>query len=181
MGCLRFSTVSCRRSARFSGRSWRGRKKQRISTPHQSQKKGDMGKLLISEPDRVLARHRPRNDNSGSKARTDRCTLFVSFPTREWPCWPKHWTSKCSAVPRPLCPVRCGRSWPCSAPRPASTLLPARNGSRSKFSQLELHLRRAGLIGAKHSTRLATKQINTRQDRGKRPSFPLRYMCAVAS
>jgi hypothetical protein len=29
------------------------------------------------------------------------------------------------------------------------------------------------LIGAKHSTRLATKQINTRQDRGKRPSFPL--------
>ena len=42
LGCLRFSTVSCCRSAKFSRSKFRRERKMRMSTPNQRQNQRDM-------------------------------------------------------------------------------------------------------------------------------------------
>src|SRR5208337_2674795 len=49
--------------------------------------------------------------------------------TTEWTCSSTGWRDKCFEVPRRLCPVRRDRSWPCSAPQPASTSPPVQNAN----------------------------------------------------
>jgi hypothetical protein len=68
LGCLRFNTASCWRSARFSNSRLRCARKMRITAPHQSRNRLNMAatvadwlpgccaKLLISQPDRIVAR-----------------------------------------------------------------------------------------------------------------------------
>ena len=49
--------------------------------------------------------------------------------TTEWTCSSTAWMDKCFEVPRRLCPVQRDRSWPCSAPQPASTSPPVQNAN----------------------------------------------------
>ena len=52
---------------------------------------------------------------------------LVLNPATGSPYSPKRSTDRCSGVPRRLCPARCGRSLPCSAPTPTNTRRRARN------------------------------------------------------
>src|ERR1019366_8991114 len=90
-----------------------------------------------SPPSRLLARRESflahnfrvaRQTGSGCESIFASRLIRISAAT-EWTCSSTGWTDKCFAVPRRLCPVRRDRSWPCSAPQPASTSPPVQNAN----------------------------------------------------